>query len=58
MTEENKIYKPTNCANCPVFRQEKKGVYYCGVGHMPRVRAETRLQLLDMWKNCPIGWDK
>lgn len=49
------MVKPKCCEQCVVVKAEK-GMIKCGC--MPSLTAKTYEEKLDMWKNCPIMWDK
>lgn len=55
----NKVFKPKSCLECPVFKRKKKN-YWCGVRPTSHRRGEKQSQqtLSEMYKSCPIEWDK
>lgn len=54
---EQKIYKPKSCELCPVVKIEK-GVIICGAYKSLKAKTNDSTEKYDMWKKCPIGWDK
>lgn len=57
MEQENKIYKPKSCEECPVIRIGKE-IMTCGVHKKLKANISISKEKYNMWKNCPIDWDK
>ena len=48
---EKKLYKPKSCKECPVFLVKE-----CRCGVLPK--EKTKVDILNLYNNCPIEWDK
>lgn len=57
MEQENKIYKPKSCEQCPVIRIDK-GTMTCGAYKKLKAKISDSTERYNMWKSCPIDWDK
>ncbi len=50
-----KIYKPNNCTECKVFKEEKGKIGICLCMVSSRKIFDS---LEEMHNNCPLNWDK
>lgn len=49
--------KPRNCTECPAV-ENKKGEIVCGCMRDLKAKSTEPIEKLEMWKNCPLAWDK
>lgn len=54
---QTKLYKPRTCEQCPVIKNEK-GFLVCAVMRELKANIRNDQEKLNMWRNCPLGWDK
>lgn len=55
--KQTKIYKPRTCEQCPVIKKEKETLI-CGVMRELKANTHDPQEKFQMWKKCPIDWDK
>jgi hypothetical protein len=54
---QTKQYKPRTCEQCLVIKKEK-GTLICGVMRKLKAKANSTQEKLQMWRKCPLDWDK
>lgn len=55
--EKKKIFKPTNCEQCPAVKIEK-GIITCKCCRDLKAKCNDYGERLEMYNKCQINWDK
>lgn len=56
-TQKGKIFKPKSCLECVAVKIDREFIT-CLCYKALKAKRGSVYELKDMWKKCPIGWDK